>query len=197
VTALPRGRHGLSREEVAAAQRDRLLRATAEAMTENGYAATSVADILRRAGVSRETFYEQFSSKQDCFVAALEQAIALLRDAMRASAPPGTDRRERIAAMLRTYLSAIAAEPALARLFLVEVYAAGEAAMRRRHELQEEFATAMAAVLGVRSAADRFACAAFVAAASSLVTARIVERDTAGVLALGPPLTALAARLFA
>jgi AcrR family transcriptional regulator len=61
---LPRGRHSLSREEVEGSQRERVQRAMAEAMAEKGYALTSVADILRRARVSRETFYELYTSRR-------------------------------------------------------------------------------------------------------------------------------------
>ncbi len=82
MTPLPRGRHGLSREQVEASQRLRLMRAMAEVMAEKGYARTSVADILRRARVSRETFYELFDSKQDCFMSAFEQAYAHILDAV-------------------------------------------------------------------------------------------------------------------
>ena len=197
MTALPRGRHNLTRAEVAAAQRTRLLQATAEAMSEHGYVETSVAEILRRAGVSRETFYEQFSSKQDCFVATLEHVIAMLQSAMRDSAlaTEGTP-LQRLDAMLGTYLAALADEPALARVFLIEVYAAGEEAMQRRLELQDQFATVLAELLRVRSAADRFACTAVVAAISSLVTARIIANDVDGLRALRKPLMTLAARLF-
>ena len=80
MTPLPRGRHGLSREQVEASQRLRLMRAMAEVMAEKGYARTSVADILRRARVSRETFYELFDSKEDCFMSAFEQAYAHILD---------------------------------------------------------------------------------------------------------------------
>src|SRR3954468_16052406 len=72
---LPRGRHGLSREQVVGSQRGRIFRAMAETMARKGYATTSVAEVLRAAGVSRETFYEQFSSKEDCFMAAFESAV--------------------------------------------------------------------------------------------------------------------------
>jgi AcrR family transcriptional regulator len=73
MSPLPRGRHGLSREAVEGSQRTRLLRAMVDVMADKGYAGTSVADILRRARVSRETFYELFSSKEDCFMSAFEQ----------------------------------------------------------------------------------------------------------------------------
>ncbi len=82
---LPRGRHKLSRAEVTGSQRARMLQAMAEAMAERGYVGTPVAEIIRRAGVSRETFYQQFSSKQDCFLAGLEDAIGRLGTAMSAA----------------------------------------------------------------------------------------------------------------
>src|SRR5438128_2010518 len=77
-STLPRGPHKLSREEVAHSQRNRLIRAMAEAMADKGYVETSVADVLERARVSRETFYQQFSSKQDCFVAAYGEAASAI-----------------------------------------------------------------------------------------------------------------------
>ena len=77
---LPRGRHSLSREEVAGSQRERLQRAMAEVMAEKGYALTSVADVLRRARVSRETFYELYSSKEDCFMSVFDAAYAAIGD---------------------------------------------------------------------------------------------------------------------
>ncbi|HJQ43581.1 MAG TPA: helix-turn-helix domain-containing protein [Jatrophihabitantaceae bacterium] len=196
MTALPRGRHNLPRETVVASQRERILRAATDMMSEQGYASTSVADILRSAGVSRETFYEQFDSKQDCFVAALEAAIGSLQSAMQASNPAQGTPLERFGVALATYLDAIAADTARARLFLVEVYAVDEAVMRRRVELQQGFADRMVADLGVRSQADRFACTALVAAISSLVTARVIENDVEGIHALRAPILALAKRLF-
>src|SRR3954468_1833991 len=99
-------------------------------MAEKGYVATSVADVLRAARVSRETFYEQFASKEDCFMSAFEEAygrlIAALGSGATRESPAG------FSAILDVYLQAIAADPAFARVFLVEVHAAGPAALRRR-----------------------------------------------------------------
>ena len=86
VEPLPRGRHGLTREEVVQSQRSRIFRAMAEVMAQKGYVATTVGDVLRAAKVSRETFYEQFDSKEDCFMSALEAAI----DGVMASAAAAT-----------------------------------------------------------------------------------------------------------
>ncbi|MGN6609857.1 MAG: TetR/AcrR family transcriptional regulator [Jatrophihabitans sp.] len=193
---LPRGRHDLSRDTVVAAQRERLLRAMAEVMAEQGYVDTSVADILRRAGVSRETFYQQFSSKQDCFVAALEQTIERLAAVLRVGvATPGEPIR-RFDRLLRTYLDALANDPATARLFLVESYAAGAEVRQRRLALQAQFVDALQALFGARSASSRFACEALVASIVSLVTARVVADDITGIPALRTPLVGLARTLL-
>jgi AcrR family transcriptional regulator len=190
---LPRGRHNLSRSTVASAQRARMLRAMAEVVTERGYVDTPVAAIIERAGVSRETFYQQFSSKQDCFVAALEEAIGALAASLDAvlEATTGSP-RERYDALLASYLDSLVARPALARLFLIETYAAGVEAMRRRLELQQQFVDAIARIFGARSAQERFAAEALVATTVSAVTARFISGDVHGLAALRPKLLALA-----
>ena len=69
---LPRGPHRLAREVVEASQRGRLLDAMARVVAEKGYGAASVADVIARAGVSRQTFYVHFRDKLDCFLAAYD-----------------------------------------------------------------------------------------------------------------------------
>ncbi|MFF3221342.1 TetR/AcrR family transcriptional regulator [Nocardia suismassiliense] len=198
---LPRGRHGLPREQVVASQRERILIAMAEAMAENGYVGTSVAAILKRAGVSRETFYEQFRSKEACFEAAYERAVQNLlgriEDASRgADAPAGPeltslDRMDRI---FQAYLQHLVDDPASARLFLVEVYAVGSAALSRRAQLMELFVGLIADVLGAGTDDQRFACQTLAASISALVTGRIAADDLDGLLALRVPLLNLVRR---
>jgi AcrR family transcriptional regulator len=194
MTPLPRGRHGLSREQVEASQRLRLVRAMAEEMAQKGYARTSVADILRRARVSRETFYELFDSKQDCFMSAFEQAYAHILDAVRPSATHEARSSERFSRVFRDYLEALAAEPAIARVFLIEVYAAGPEAIGRRLELQSGLARALAE-LADDSEEDRFGVEALLAAIVGLVTARLAVGDIDALRDLHPPVVALAGRL--
>jgi AcrR family transcriptional regulator len=96
-----------------------------------GYAATTVADLTREAGVSRTTFYELFEDKEACFLAAYDNAVdALVR---RISEAYEAEERwpDRARAGLATLLEALAADPAQARLALVDVAAAGPAAQRR------------------------------------------------------------------
>ena len=194
---LPRGRHNLSRTDVSNVQRARMLRAMADVVAERGYVDTPVAAVIERAGVSRETFYQQFASKQDCFVAALEETIGRLA----ASLAGGLEHAEgtpleRYDALLRSYLDTVRAQPATARLFLIQTYAAGPAAMRRRLELQQQFVEAVVRIFGVRGAQGRFYAESLVATTISAVTARFVKDDVPALASLRPKLLALAATLF-
>jgi AcrR family transcriptional regulator len=175
---LPRGRHHLSREEVEQSQRNRMLLALAMAMSEKGYVGTSVADVLQRAGVSRETFYQRFSSKLDCFMSAFDAAGEMLLGRLEQGAreAEGTP-LERFDRALSAYLDVLADQPAFARVFLVEVYAAGPDALARRMALQERIVERMAHLLGADSDEARFACQVLVAAVSSLVTGPLVAQD--------------------
>lgn len=154
----------------------------AEAVADHGYAKTSVAQVLRRAGVSRESFYEQFSNKEECFLAAYDAAASSLLEVMGAGLagtanPTQADADEDLPAtlsrLLEVYLAALAAEPAVARTFFVEVYAAGDAALVRRVAVQARFVDAVTAIVGARDEHERFACEALVAAISALVTQRV------------------------
>lgn len=127
----PRGRHRLPPEVVARSQRERLLEAAIRVVAAKGYASTTVADLTREAGVSRTTFYELFDDKGACFLAAYDDAVdALVR---RATAAYESEERwpERARAGLEALLAALAEEPDLARLALVDVGSAGPTAQRR------------------------------------------------------------------
>src|SRR3954452_16599761 len=78
IAPLPSGRHRLTREAVEESQRGRLLFSVAQAVAEKGYAATTVADVVERASVSRRTFYEQFDSMEDCFLAAFNMGVEIV-----------------------------------------------------------------------------------------------------------------------
>jgi AcrR family transcriptional regulator len=58
--------------------RSNILAAAAAGFAEQGYDATGVADICRRAGVSKGAFYHHFSSKQDLFLELLERWLTVL-----------------------------------------------------------------------------------------------------------------------
>jgi AcrR family transcriptional regulator len=173
-----------------------MFHALAAAMTERGYVATPVAEIIKRAGVSRETFYQHFGSKQECFIAAYAWATDALRTGFSAGIAGSGSALERFSDLLGRYLAALAEDPGRARLFLVEVYAAGPEAMRRRVEVQQEAAAVLAAVFDAGTAEQRFACEALLAAIIQMVTARISLDEPESLAGLHHPLVALAASLF-
>jgi AcrR family transcriptional regulator len=200
VQQLPRGRHRLSREQVLASQRGRMLAAMAEAVAEKGYVGTAVADVIERAGVSRETFYVHFSGKEDCFLTAYDTGVEALLEVMGdAAAGSRAGPEKRLDRVLKAYFDALAAEPAFAHTFLIEVYAVGPRALERRVELQRRFVETVAEIFGVESAAhgssERFACEALVAAISSLVTGRVGADRLDTLDDLRPPLVGLARRM--
>jgi AcrR family transcriptional regulator len=191
---LPRGRHGLSREQVVQSQRGRMLEALAEAVAEKGYAKTSVADVLARAGVSRETFYEQFSSKEDCFLETFDLAGEILLGRLTGMPAPGSA-TERFDRLLGAYLDALASEPAYARVYLVDAHAAGPEALRRRVALQARFTDALAELFDVHEPHERLACELLVAAIGSMVTTRLALGEHAALHELRAPIVDLVRRV--
>jgi AcrR family transcriptional regulator/DNA-binding MarR family transcriptional regulator len=126
---------GLPREHVTEIQRVRILSAMADVAAERGAGAASVAHIVARAGVSRRTFYDLFEDREDCFLAAFDEAVA---QAARTVLPAyeGEGRwRERVRAGLLALLVFCEEEPSLARLCVVEALAAGPKALERRAEV--------------------------------------------------------------
>jgi AcrR family transcriptional regulator len=124
---LPPGRSG-DRDAARRDQRERLLAAMVATCAEKGYEATSVEDLLRASGISRATFYEQFDDKLSCFRAAEEEILAGAISAIAEELGRGegdADRRPRAA--LEAFVRVVVAQPAAARICLVESYAAGEA----------------------------------------------------------------------
>jgi AcrR family transcriptional regulator len=137
----PSGVRKLPADLVRAVQRERLIVAMLNATAELGYLETNVQDVIDRAGVSRPTFYEHFSNKEDCFLAAFDVSATRLRKKLEAAARKGGDVwRDRVRLCLETLLRFVVREPDTARTLIVEARAASAAAVRRRVELLDEFA---------------------------------------------------------
>jgi AcrR family transcriptional regulator len=151
-----------------------MLDAMGWAVAEKGYVGVAVKDVIERAGVSRETFYEQFTDKEECFLAACATGSQVMMDSLVATLEDApADRLERFDRVLRVYLETLSDERPLARVVLVESYAAGSRATQLRADLQRRFADAMAGLLEARDEDDRFACEVLVAAISAMVTTRV------------------------
>jgi AcrR family transcriptional regulator len=140
---LPRGRSRLPERAVRASQVERLRRAVIAAVAEAGYADVTVADIVRRAKVSRVAFYAHFRGKEDCFLAATRQGGQLMADrvvtATRAL-PPGTPDEDVLRAAYRAFLEFLVDEPAFARAFYIDMPSAGPRAVARFDAAERRFA---------------------------------------------------------
>ena len=140
---LPRGRSRLPAPAVQASQRERLLRAAVAAIADKGYPDVTVADIVRRAKVSRAAFYLHFRSREDCFLAATRRGGQLLFghviQAVRAIGDDAPDEAV-LRAGCRAFLGFLADEPAFARVFYIDMPAAGPVAVERLQDAGCRFA---------------------------------------------------------
>jgi len=122
-------------------QRARLVEGMIQAVAEKGYAAATVADVVRAGRVSRGTFYAQFASKEECFLEAYKYGIDVIVERIRAAirAEQG-DWVARLRTGLRSYLETLAGEPRFARTHLFEVHLAGPRAGAERDAALRAFA---------------------------------------------------------
>jgi len=131
---LPRGRSRLPLRAVRASQRERLLRSVIAAVSDIGYPAVTVADVVGRARVSRAAFYAHFADKEDCFLAATaegrELMIAQVVSATRAL-PAWSSDEEALRVACRAYLAFLAGESAFATVFYLHMPTAGPRAVDR------------------------------------------------------------------
>jgi AcrR family transcriptional regulator len=133
---LPRGRHGLSSQFVRASQRERVVKAMLALVAEQGYAATTVPAVVAAARVSRNAFYEFFQDKQECFLAAAEEAAADVFTTMETFGLE-QDWIEGIRRGLTAWLQWWEERPGLARAWLLELpLAGGEAAVQHQRAAQ-------------------------------------------------------------
>ncbi len=131
---LPRGRHGLPREVVARSQRERLLAAVVRVTATKGYQASSIADVLKEAGVGRETFYKHFKDKEDCFVTANDVLVAELEAAVKNAYEQPGSWPERVRRGLAVTLEWFAAGPEVSRVMMIEMGTVGPIASARFRE---------------------------------------------------------------
>ena len=136
---LPPGRHGLSPSFVASNQRERIMAALAETVSERGYTDLTVEDIIARAGVSRRTFYDQFANKQEAFLAAYDEVTQQLMTNIGVAQSSATDFAEGVERALEAFLYYLAVEPAFAHMCIVDALGAGPAAIDRRNTILRVF----------------------------------------------------------
>lgn len=128
--------------------RRRLLRGIAAAVAEKGYAATTIADVVRHARVSKRTFYEHFPDKEACYLEAYRRGTDRLgRRMLEAGVTAEGPWRERLRAAIAAYVAVLVDAPASARTFTAEIQAAGAAAVAARRAMHRRTAEALIAVV--------------------------------------------------
>lgn len=135
---LPRGRHRLDPEKLKATRRGRLLRAMMELVAEQGYAATTVPEVVARARVSRNAFYEFFADKEACFLALCDEEAADLLSVATAHILPG-DWLTSVRHGVRAYLRWWQERPEFSRAYFLELPTVGGRASAQRRKAYEPF----------------------------------------------------------
>jgi len=115
-----------------------MLAATVEAVEDVGYARLTVAQVIGRARVSRKTFYDLFDDREDCFLAAFDQAVDQLADLVSEAYAAESTWREGVRSGLLALLRFMDEEPGLARMVIVEALGAGPRVLERRAEIIDE-----------------------------------------------------------
>jgi AcrR family transcriptional regulator len=114
--------------------------ALAELTAEQGYEATKISDIVRRAGVARKTLYDNFEGKEEVFLAAFDAARdEVLRRVEESGAELDGDWQDRVEAGLSAFLTYVAEEPTLARMCMIEALSATPATTQRYEDTMETF----------------------------------------------------------
>ncbi|GAA1822249.1 TetR/AcrR family transcriptional regulator [Planosporangium flavigriseum] len=124
-----------------------LIHGLAATVSEKGYAASTIADIVAHARVSKRTFYQHFADKEECLMALYADACDQLMAVLRGAGSPDQPWRERVRVAVTAYLSTMESLPAVNRTLLVEMQAAGPRAYRLRQEKQRQFAEALVALV--------------------------------------------------
>jgi AcrR family transcriptional regulator len=170
-----------------------LLDAMTATVAENGYAATSVAEVINRARASRRTFYEHFADKESCYLAAYTLAsdyvAARIAEAFAGASTPA----DRLARLIRRYLEELVSYPLAARAFLVEIRAAGAPSQQHRRSIQDQFAELLRTP---GSDDDPLMRTALVAANDELISRHITDNGVERLTELEPGLLELATRIL-
>lgn len=171
-----------SEESAAFAKKQRAFDALAAEVGEHGWSGVAVADILRRSGMSRKTFYGLFLNREDCFLQAYDAAVARVRRTVSAAyhEADGQPLRQRVERGLAAFLECCAAEPDYARMCLVEVMAAGPGARARRDAAVMEFARFLEfpRERARGATAPSLVCEAIVGGIYAIISSRIARGET-------------------
>ena len=166
-------------EAVRESQRERLMIALVEVVDRQGLPASTVADLIDRAHVSRAAFYEQFADLQDCFLATVDTHNARVgAQVLSAYNTPGLEWPERVRAAAQALQRAIDIWPAAARVCLADVLTAGDAAGERHEQaiaLVRQLLRDARAATGQRGAVSKRAAVAATGALRGVLREHLAE----------------------
>jgi AcrR family transcriptional regulator len=109
------------------------------AVARNGYAATTVSEVVALAGVSNTTFYDHFRSKQDCFLATFDEIVARASKQVGEAYRSESDFRQRLHAALERFMDIVIAEPAATHLVVVDSLSLGAEGVAHREPAADAF----------------------------------------------------------
>lgn len=178
---LPAGRHKLPRQYVEANQRARILDAVANVVSLTGYPAMSVEGIIAAAGVSRRTFYDHFNGKEEAFLAALEAACTELTDRVGRAADGNDTFEGGVRDCLATFVQYVVEDPRRAEMVIVEVLAAGPAALQRRNAMMRtliEMLASGAEEVSTASSPPRLTAETIIGGIYEVAYSRVLQGDT-------------------
>jgi AcrR family transcriptional regulator len=174
-------------------KRQRILQGMLEAVGARGYEQTTVQDALDAAGLYRQAFYDCFEDKEDCYLQALDAGAAWIELAMRDASTDKTSWRGQLRGSLAGLLNFLDEQPGVGRALLVEVHAAGPAAVERRAEAMQRAAQMMdRARAESNAAAPAISAEAVVAGILAVLHARLSSEKKSGFGLLLPELMYLA-----
>jgi AcrR family transcriptional regulator len=124
----------------------RLLEALGESIVERGYRATTVADIVRHARTSRRTFYQEFTSKESCFVELLHVTNDQNIESIMAAVDPDADWADQIRQAVGSYIRSMDSHPAMTLCWIRELPALGESARPIQQQAVNDFIEAIVAL---------------------------------------------------
>jgi AcrR family transcriptional regulator len=184
---LPHGRHGLPAAFVHRHQRERILQAVLALSAEQGFEITSARELATRAGLSRQTFYQHFSTKEEAWSAAYDQAFLELFSAAWHAGAAQRDPAAKVTAAVTACLEQLITDPGRARLLLVDAASAGSAGAPAIDRATQAFARLIAGAAGDREL-PAIVPLAMVGGIVSLVGGWVVEDRTADLADLTPAL---------
>lgn len=131
--------------------RQRLLGGLAEAIREQGFTRTRVADIVRNAGTSRRTFYEHFTSREDCLIELIREANTTMIAAIAQAVDPEANWEVQVDQAITAWIEAAASEPALMLSWVRDVPSLGDRARQLERETMEDFVSLVGMILAEES----------------------------------------------